>query len=60
MHFLVQFIGVVATAIWAGVLTFVFLKIAQALVGIRVSEEDETEGLDITSHGERGPVRHVT
>lgn len=53
-HFMVQLIGIVATAIWAGVLTFVFLKIAQALVGIRVSEEEETEGLDITSHGERG------
>ena len=53
-HFGVQITGIVATVLWAGVLTFVILKITQALVGLRVSPEDETEGLDITSHGERG------
>jgi Amt family ammonium transporter len=53
-QFRVQIIGIVATVLWAGVLTFVLLKITQALVGLRVSPEEETEGLDITSHGERG------
>ena len=53
-HFGVQLTGIVATALWSAVLTVVFLTIARALVGIRVSPEEETEGLDITSHGERG------
>ncbi|MDA0654372.1 MAG: ammonium transporter [Proteobacteria bacterium] len=53
-HFGVQLTGIVATALWSAVLTVIFLTIARALVGIRVSPEEETEGLDITSHGERG------
>lgn len=50
----VQVIGLVVTVVWSLVLTFILLKIVQAVVGLRVSEDDETEGLDITSHGERG------
>ena len=50
----VQLVGVVATGIWTLVLTYIILKIVDALTGLRVKEEDERQGLDITSHGERG------
>ena len=48
-----QVVGLVATAIWAGVLSWVILKVVDALVGLRVDREEEYEGLDITTHGER-------
>ncbi len=53
-HLWVQFVGVAATVAWAGVLTYVIVKVVGALVGLRVSEDQENEGLDITAHGERG------
>jgi Amt family ammonium transporter len=37
---------------FAGVATFLLLKLVNALVGLRVSEEDETMGLDLSQHGE--------
>jgi Amt family ammonium transporter len=40
------------TLVWSGVVAFVALKIADILVGMRVPEEEEREGLDITAHGE--------
>ena len=40
------------TIVWSGVVAFVALKIADILVGMRVPEEEEREGLDITAHGE--------
>ncbi len=49
----VQIVGIVATAVWAGVLTFILVKIVSALVGLRVPEEEEIEGLDLISHGEK-------
>lgn len=49
-----QFIGVVAVAVWSGVVTWVIAKACAAMTRLRVSDEEETEGLDITSHGERG------
>ena len=48
-----QVIGVVATVVWCAVLTFVVLKITDAMVGLRVTEEAETEGLDLSEHDER-------
>jgi Amt family ammonium transporter len=48
----IQFKAVVITIIWTGVVAFVAFKIADLIVGLRVSEEDEREGLDTTSHGE--------
>jgi Amt family ammonium transporter len=50
----VQFIGVIATVAFTAVMTWVILKVVGALLGLRVSEEDETQGLDITMHEERG------
>src|SRR5215831_19028581 len=49
---LVQLYGVVAVLIWSGVLTFVLLKVIGFLVPLRVSEQHEIEGLDVTQHGE--------
>jgi len=49
-----QFVGVVATVVWAGVMTYIIVKIVAAVCGIRVGDEEEIEGLDITTHGERG------
>jgi Amt family ammonium transporter len=50
----VQFVGVLATVLFTGVVTFVILKLVSALLGLRVSEEQEIEGLDIVMHEERG------
>ena len=50
----VQATGVVAVAAWSAIATFVIVKVAGGMFGLRVPEEDEIEGLDITSHGERG------
>jgi Amt family ammonium transporter len=49
----IQAVGVVATIVWSVVMTFVIVKITGALVGLRVSEDDELEGLDIAIHGEK-------
>ncbi|RUM29818.1 MAG: ammonia channel protein [Aquifex sp.] len=50
---LIQLEGVIATIIYSGVLTAIILFIVKALVGLRVSEEEEIEGLDSTEHGEK-------
>lgn len=52
----VQVLGVVATIAWCGVLTFVLLKLTDATVGLRVAQEDETQGLDLAEHDERGYI----
>ncbi len=49
-----QFLGIFATIIYDGVLTFIILKGIDAVIGLRVSEEEETEGLDLVLHDERG------
>jgi Amt family ammonium transporter len=49
---LLQLYGVVVTLLWSGAVTFVLLKLVGALVALRVSRENELEGLDITQHGE--------
>ncbi|MDH3792184.1 MAG: ammonium transporter [Rhodospirillales bacterium] len=50
---LVQLLGVGVVAVWSGVVTFAIVKIIGFVVALRVSEEDEIEGLDIVAHGER-------
>ena len=49
-----QFVGVATTAVWVGVVTYIIVKIAAAVGGIGVGDEEEIEGLDSTTHGERG------
>jgi Amt family ammonium transporter len=50
----VQALGVVACAAWCGLATWVILKVIGAVSKLRVAEEQETEGLDLVEHGERG------
>jgi len=52
----VQLVGIIATVLWTAVVTFVILKVVNAVLGLRVSDEQETEGLDITQHDERGYI----
>jgi Amt family ammonium transporter len=51
---MIQLTGVLATAAWCGVVTYVLLKLIDAMLGLRVSIEQETEGLDTVSHNETG------
>ncbi len=49
-----QFIGAVATIVYSGILTFIIAKILDSAIGLRVSPEIESDGLDIALHNERG------
>ena len=51
---LVQLTGVLATAVWSGVITWILLKVTGALLGMRVAPDEETEGLDTVLHNEKG------
>jgi Amt family ammonium transporter len=55
-QFGVQALGVGVTILWCGGVTWVLLKLLNATLGLRVSEESETQGLDLTEHGERGYI----
>jgi Amt family ammonium transporter len=48
----VQTKAVLTTIVWSGVVSFIAYKVVDLTIGLRVSEEDEREGLDIASHGE--------
>ena len=50
----VQVVGIVATVVWCGLASFVLLKVVNAITPLRVSEDEETEGLDLVLHEERG------
>jgi Amt family ammonium transporter len=43
---------VVTTIVWSGVVSFIAFKLVDMVLGLRVTEEEEREGLDISSHGE--------
>jgi Amt family ammonium transporter len=49
-----QIIGVVTTIVYCAVVTFIVIKVVDWIVGLRVTEEQETEGLDLALHDERG------
>jgi Amt family ammonium transporter len=49
---LIQFYGIVATLLWSGVITFVLLKVINFFVPLRLRDEDERAGLDVSLHGE--------
>jgi len=57
-QFYVQLVGVLATIVFTAVVTFAILKVVDAMLGLRVSEEQEVEGLDIRLHEERGYDLH--
>jgi Amt family ammonium transporter len=50
---MIQLTGVITTIVWSGVVAFIAYKIVDMVVGLRVTEEQEREGLDETQHGER-------
>jgi len=47
-----QLYGIVVTLVWSGAVTFVILKVISVLVPLRVKQEDEVTGLDVSQHGE--------
>jgi Amt family ammonium transporter len=49
----VQILAVGVTALWSGGVSFVLLHLLRGITGLRVSEEEEFEGLDLAAHGER-------
>ncbi|WP_082151350.1 ammonium transporter [Caenimonas sp. SL110] len=48
----IQFQAVLTTVIWSAVVSFIAYKLVDLVIGLRVTEEEEREGLDISSHGE--------
>ncbi|WP_018412626.1 ammonium transporter [Methyloversatilis thermotolerans] len=48
----IQALGVVITIVWSGVVSFVAYKVVDIFIGLRVPEDEEREGLDVTAHGE--------
>lgn len=48
----IQAKGVLVTLVWSGIVAFIAYKLVDMIVGLRVTEEEEREGLDISSHGE--------
>jgi Amt family ammonium transporter len=50
----VQIVGIVATFAYTAIVTFVLLKLVDAMLGLRIDEDDETMGLDLAEHDERG------
>jgi Amt family ammonium transporter len=50
----VQVIGVVSVGLYTAIVSFIILKIVDATIGLRVTEDEETEGLDLVLHDERG------
>ncbi len=53
-QFIVQFKSVAITVVWTAVASAIILMVARAIVGLRVDEQTEVEGLDLAEHGERG------
>jgi Amt family ammonium transporter len=52
----VQLISVVGTLAYGGIVSFILLKVIDVVIGLRVTEEQETEGLDLALHDERGYI----
>lgn len=52
----VQALGVLATSVWCGLVTLTLLYVLQSTIGIRVAEDQESEGLDLAEHGERSYI----
>jgi Amt family ammonium transporter len=51
-----QIVSIVATAVFALIGTFIILKVLDAVMGLRVSQDDEVIGLDVSQHGEEGYI----
>ena len=48
----IQFQAVATTIVWSAVVSYIAYKLVDLVIGLRVTEEEEREGLDISSHGE--------
>ena len=55
-QFLRQIISVVIAIVWAFGISYVLAKIIDATIGLRVTEEEEEQGLDLSLHGEKGYI----
>ena len=53
-QFVVQIKAIILTVIWTSVFTYLILKVTSLIVPLRVDEQEEIEGLDLRSHGEKG------
>jgi Amt family ammonium transporter len=51
---LVQLAGIVSVGAWSGIVTWILLKASDAVSGLRVASDEETEGLDTVLHNEKG------
>ena len=52
----VQAVGVGATIVYTGIVSFIILKVLDGIMGLRVADDEESEGLDLSQHGERGYI----
>jgi Amt family ammonium transporter len=52
----VQLVGIVATFVYTAIISYIILKIIDAVLGLRVDKDTETEGLDLREHDERGYI----
>ena len=52
----VQAVGVGATTVYTGIVSFIILKVLDGIMGLRVTDDEESEGLDLSQHGERGYI----
>jgi ammonium transporter, Amt family len=52
----VQSVGVGATIVYTGIVSFIILKALDVIMGLRVTDDEESEGLDLSQHGERGYI----
>jgi Amt family ammonium transporter len=50
----VQLVGIAATFVYTGIVTFILLKLIDKVLVLRIDEESETSGLDLVEHNERG------
>ena len=53
-QFITQLIGVIAVGLWCLVLTWIIVLVVKQFIGLRVTDDQETEGLDTSVHGEKG------
>ncbi len=58
-QFLVQSIGVLVTVVYGGVMSYIILKLVDGFIGLRVAEDEEDRGLDISLHNEQGYYSEV-
>jgi len=52
----VQALGVGATMVYTGIISFIILKALDGIMGLKVTDDEESEGLDLSQHGERGYI----